>query len=163
MDELLPAVTDLGERDWLSGGRVFEEAGCGICHAMSTYWEGSGLAPDLTGVASKMSRDEILRSIIEPSAAINGQYYHTEFTLEDGTVVSGSVVGAEGEALIVAPVMMAPDQTIRIERSEVRSERPSPASPMPVGLVNAFSREQVLDLIAFLEAGADPDAAVYGR
>ncbi len=164
MDELLPAMADLGAgRDWMQGGRVFEQAGCGICHAMSTYWGGNGLAPDLTAVSSKMTRDMILQSILEPSATLNGQYYHTEFTLKDGSVVRGTVVDAVGDALVVAPVMMVPDVTIRIAKADIKSEAPSPVSPMPAGMLNAFTRDQVLDLIAFLDAGGDPDAAVYRK
>lgn len=164
MAELLPAMSELGAgRSWMQGGQVFEQAGCGICHAMSTYWEGNGLAPDLTAVASKMTRDQILQSIVEPSATLNGQYYHTEFTLVDGSMVRGTVVDAEGATLIVAPVMMVPDVTIRIPKADIKSEAPSPVSPMPVGLLNPFTREQILDLMAFLDAGADPDAAIYRK
>jgi putative heme-binding domain-containing protein len=164
MAELLPAMSELGTgRSWMQGGQVFEQAGCGICHAMSTYWEGNGLAPDLTAVASKMTRDQILQSIVEPSATLNGQYYHTEFTLVDGSMVRGTVVDAEGATLIVAPVMMVPDVTIRIPKADIKSEAPSPVSPMPVGLLNPFTREQILDLMVFLDAGGDPDAAIYRK
>jgi putative heme-binding domain-containing protein len=164
MDELLPVMADLGSgRDWLKGGQVFEQAGCGLCHAMSTYWGGNGLAPDLTGVASKLSRDTILQSILEPSATLNGQYYHTEFTLNDGTIVRGSVVDAVGDRLVVAPVMMVPDVTIQIAKTDIKSEAPSPVSPMPAGLLNPFTREQILDLMAFLDAGGDAEAAIYQK
>jgi putative heme-binding domain-containing protein len=147
----------------LKGGQVFEQAGCGLCHALGTYWEGNGMAPDLTGVASKLTRDMILQSILEPSATLNGQYYHTEFTLRDGTVVRGSVVDAVGDTLVVAPVMMVLDVTIQIAKADIKSEKPSPVSPMPAGLLNMFGRDQVLDLMAFLDAGGNPDAAVYRK
>lgn len=162
VQDLLPAVERIGPgRDWMQGGRLFEQAGCGLCHAMSTYWEGNGLAPDLTAVGSKYSRAVILQSILEPSAALNGQYYHTEFTLKDGTVIRGTVVGAVDGRLQVAPVMMVPDVTVEIAKADIASEAPSPVSPMPAGLVDTFTREQILDLMAFLEAGGDPEAAIY--
>lgn len=164
MADLLPAVGDLGTgRDWLKGGQVFEQAGCGLCHALGTYWEGNGMAPDLTGVASKLARDMVLQSILEPSATLNGQYYHTEFTMKDGTVVRGSVVDVVGDKLVVAPVMMVPDVTIQIAKADIKSERPSPVSPMPGGLLNPFTRDQILDLMAFLDAGGNPAAAVYQK
>jgi putative heme-binding domain-containing protein len=164
MTELLPAIADLGKgRDWMQGGRVFEQAGCGICHAFSTYWEGNGLAPDLTSVGSKFTRDIILQSILEPSAQINGQYYNTRFTLKDGTVLDGSIVNNRPGTLVVAPVMMVPDVTVEIAETDVKSELPSPVSPMPPGLLNGFTREQILDLLAFLDAGGDPDAAIYRK
>jgi putative heme-binding domain-containing protein len=162
--ELLPAMADLGPgRDWMKGGQVFEQAGCGLCHAMSTYWQGNGLAPDLTGVASKLGRDMILQSILEPSATLNGQYYHTQFTLKDGSVVRGTVVDAVGDRLVVAPVMMVPDVTIQIAKADIKTEAPSPVSPMPAGLLNVFTREQVLDLMAFLDAGGNAEAAIYQK
>ncbi len=164
LQELLPAVEQLGPgRDWMAGGRLFEQAGCGLCHAMSTYWEGNGLAPDLTSVGSRFSRAMILQSILEPSATLNGQYYHTEFTLRDGTVVRGTVVGVVGERLRVAPVMLVPDVTVEVAKADIASEAPSPVSPMPAGLVDTFSRDQILDLMAFLDAGGDPDAAIYRK
>lgn len=164
MDDMLPALSDLGKgRDWMQGGRVFQDAGCGICHALGTYWEGNGLAPDLTAVASKLTRDIILQSILEPSAALNGQYYHTEFELKDGTIIRGSVVADSGGTFKVAPVMMAPDVTVDVPKANVKAERPSPVSPMPAGLLNSFTREQVLDLLAFLEAGGNQDAAIYRK
>jgi putative heme-binding domain-containing protein len=164
VDELLPVVADLGTgRNWAAGGRVFQAAGCGICHSFSKYWEGNGLAPDLTPVGSKYSRDVILQSIVEPSATINPQFYHSEFTLKDGTVIRGSVLDSVKGKLMVAPVMMAPDVTVEINQADVKSERPSPVSPMPAGLLNGFSKEQILELMAFLDAGGNPDAAIYKK
>jgi hypothetical protein len=83
--------------------------------------------------------------------------------LKDGTVVRGTVVDAVGDTLVVAPVMMVPDVTVRIAKTDIKSEAPSAVSPMPAGLLNPFSRDQVLDLIAFLDAGGNPDAAIYQR
>ena len=162
MEDLLPAVADFGKgRDWMQGGRTFEQAGCGICHSFSTYWEGNGLAPDLTPVASKYTRDIILQSILEPSSQVNSQYAHTRFTLRDGTVLDGSVVDSGGGALEVAPVMMNPHVTVKIAEADITSEKPSPVSPMPAGLLNRFTRDQILDLMAFLDAGGNPEAAIY--
>ena len=67
------------------------------------------------------------------------------------------------KALIVAPVMMAPDVTVRVPQADVASERASPVSPMPAGLLAEFSREQILDLMAFLESGGTQDATVFKK
>ena len=34
---------------------------------------------------------------------------------------------------------------------------------MPVGLLNAFTKDQILDLLAFLDSGGNPDAPVYSK
>ena len=113
--------------------------------------EGTGLAPDLTGVASKFTRDFILQSILEPSATLNGQFFHTTFTLKNGDVVTGSVIDIVDKKIIVAPVMMNPQATVEIAEADVKSEAPSPVSPMPAGLLNELTKEQIVELMAFLD------------
>ena len=164
MDELLPSIADLGTgHDWNQGRELFKKAACGACHAFASESEGAGLAPDLTAVASKFTRDIILQSILEPSATLNGQYFHTSFTLKNGDVVTGSVVDTATGRIVVAPVMLNPQATVEIAAADVKSEAPSPVSPMPAGLLDDFSREEVVALMAFLDAGGDRNAPVYRR
>ena len=108
-------------------------------------------------------RDLILQSIIEPSATINGQYFHTTFTLKNGNVVTGSVIDVVAKKIILAPVMLTPHITIEIAESDVKSEQPSPISPMPAGLINEFTKEQVIELLAFLDSGGNRNASVYQK
>jgi putative heme-binding domain-containing protein len=162
--ELLPSVADLGVgHDWARGRELFKKASCGACHAFGSESEGAGLAPDLTSVGASYARDFILQSILEPSAEINGRYFHTTFTLKNGNVITGSVVDVVDKTIIVAPVMLSPETTIEIAEADVKSEAPSPISPMPSGLLNEFTKEQIVELLAFLDAGGDRNAAVYRK
>ena len=78
MTDLLPSVVDLGPgHDWDQGRELFKKAACGVCHAFASESEGTGLAPDLTGVGSTFTREFVLQSILEPSATINGRFFHT--------------------------------------------------------------------------------------
>ena len=162
--DLLPAVADLGAgHDWTQGRDLFRTAACGVCHAFGSESEGSGLAPDLTPVGATYTRDFILQSILEPSAEINSRYFHTTFTLKDGAIITGSIVEIVDKTIFVAPVMLSPQATVEIAEADVKSEAPSPISPMPAGLLNAFTKEQVVELLAFLDAGGDRNAAVYKK
>jgi putative heme-binding domain-containing protein len=164
MADLLPAVADLGSgRDWARGRDLFKKTACGVCHAFGSHSEGTGLAPDLTGVGTMYSREFLLQSILEPSATINGRFYHTRFTLKDGTVITGSVVDAANGKILVAPVMMNPQATVAIAQADVKSEEPSPISPMPGGLLNALTKDEVVELMAFLDSGGDRNAPVYRK
>ena len=164
MDDLLPSLKDLGVgHDWAQGRDLFRTAGCGVCHAFGSESEGTGLAPDLTAVASKYTRDFILQSILEPSATLNGQYFHTTFTMKDGRVITGSVLDTVDKKYVVAPVMMNPQVTVEVPISDVKSEAPSDVSPMPPGLVNEFTREQIIELLAYLESGGDKNAPIYRK
>jgi putative heme-binding domain-containing protein len=164
MEDLLPSVSDLGSgHDWNRGRELFKKAACGGCHAFASESEGSGLAPDLTGVASIYSRDFILQSILEPSATLNGRYYHTKLTLKDGRIITGSIIDTANKKIVVAPVMLAPQTTVEIAEADVKSEEPSPVSPMPPGLLNGFTKDEVVELMAFLDSGGDRSAPVYKK
>jgi len=164
MGDLLAAVADLGSgHDWTQGRELFKKAACGLCHAFASESEGTGLAPDLTGVASTSTREFILQSILEPSAAINGRFFQTTFTLKNGDVVTGSVIDVAGGKILVAPVMMNPQATVAIAESDVKKEEPSPVSAMPAGLLNEFTRDQIVELMAFLDAGGDRGAPIYKK
>ena len=164
MDDLLPSVKDLGTgHDWNKGREQFRKTGCGVCHAFGSESEGTGLAPDLTAVASKYTRDVILQSILEPSATLNGQYFHTTFTLKDGSKVTGSVVDTLDKKIVVAPVMMNPQVTVEIAVADVKSEAPSAVSPMPAGLLNELTKEEIVELMAYLESGGDRNAPIYSK
>ena len=164
MAELLPSVMDLDVgRNWAQGRDLFRQAACGACHAFGSESQGAGLAPDLTAVGTTYSRDFVLQSILEPSAEINGRFFHTTFTLKNGIRITGSVVDVVDKTIFVAPVMLVPDATIEIAESDVASEVPSAVSPMPAGLINSFTKEQVIELLAFLDAGGDPNAAIYRK
>jgi putative heme-binding domain-containing protein len=164
MDDLLPSVKDLGSgRDWNRGREVFTKGACGVCHAFGSESEGTGLAPDLTSVATSYTREFILQSILEPSATINGRFFHTRFTLKNGEVVTGSVVETAGKKILVAPVMMNPGVTVEIAAADVKAEEPSAVSPMPSGLLNEFTKEEIVELMAFLDAGGDRNAPVYRK
>jgi putative heme-binding domain-containing protein len=164
MADLLPSVGDLGAgHDWAMGRELFKKAGCGICHAFAAESEGTGLAPDLTGVGSTFTRDFILQSILEPSATINGRFFQTTFTLKNGTSVTGSVIDVAAGKILVAPVMMNPQATVEVVAADVKSEEPSRVSAMPPGLLNEFTKEQIIELLAFLDAGGDRGAPVYKK
>ena len=164
MDDLLPSVADLGTgHDWNQGRELFKKAACGVCHAFGTESEGTGLAPDLTGIGATQTREFILQSILEPSATINGRFFHTKFTLRNGDVITGSVIDVANKKILIAPVMMNPQATVEIAEADVKSEEPSPESPMPPGLLNEFTKAEIVALMAFLDAGGDRAAAVYKK
>jgi putative heme-binding domain-containing protein len=164
MEDLAASIRDLGVgRDWQKGRDLFRKTSCGVCHAFGSEFEGSGLAPDLTGVASKFTRDFILESILDPSATINPQFRHTTFTLKSGDVVTGSIVDVLNKKIVVAPVMLAPEATVEIAEADVKSEAPSSVSPMPAGLLNELTKDEIVELMAFLDASGDRTAAVYRK
>jgi hypothetical protein len=58
---------------------------------------------------------------------------------------------------------MTPQVTVEIATADVKSEAPSVVSPMPAGLLNELTREEIVELLAFLESGGDRNAPIYSR
>jgi hypothetical protein len=52
---------------------------------------------------------------------------------------------------------LQPDRLTRIAKTSIRATRRSPVSLMPAGLLNVLSRKEILDLLAWIELGADQD------
>jgi putative heme-binding domain-containing protein len=112
------------------------------------------IGPDLTAVSSRFGRADLLDHILNPTKAVDEKYRLAVITLTDGTEVSGTVE-REGDVLIIQPI--EPDlDPVEIPSTRIRSRTWSDVSPMPAGLLDAFRKEQVYDLLAFLESLRSP-------
>jgi putative heme-binding domain-containing protein len=159
LDNVLDRATT--GRSFERGKAAFATAQCALCHRVGTGADAGGLTgPDLTAVASRFSRRDILDAIVNPSKAMDDKFRSTVFELKDGESVSGSVESEDAERVVVRPNPLA-DETITVRVKDVASRRLSEISPMPTGLLNVLEREQILDLIAFLESGGNPAHAAF--
>lgn len=68
----------------------------------------------------------------------------------------------EGKYILV-PALLAPAVTIEVKETDVASEEIAETSQMPAGLLNGSTRDQILDLLAFLISGGQSDAAVFQK
>ncbi|MSR29398.1 MAG: c-type cytochrome [Phycisphaerales bacterium] len=149
VEEIAPMLNfDLRSRDLARGKRVFEQATCTLCHRFGG--EGGSSGPDLTGAGSRLSRRDLVVTTLEPSLAISDQYADEVFTLRDGSVVIGRIVGETTDDLVVRINPVA-DERERVSKAEIASRVRSEVSPMPRGLLNAFTHDEIVDLLAYLE------------
>jgi len=88
--------------------------------------------------------------LIEPSKSISDQYSSTAFALDDGRVVVGRVVNLSGKQYWVQPDMINPEKLIKINVDSIEDQEESEISPMPLGLLNTMTREDILDLIGYM-------------
>jgi azurin len=90
-DDLASSVETLEQgRSFANGKQIFAVASCVSCHKMNGVGEQVG--PDLTQLDPKMTKVEILRSLLEPSAKIDEKYQTQVFALKSGKVVTGMVL-----------------------------------------------------------------------
>ena len=156
MNDLVPRLSaDPYKPDRQRGAVVFVDAMCSRCHRSGA--RGPAVGPDLTQVANRFSRKDILQSIIEPSHVVAENYRKVQVATKDGRVLVGRVL-IEGDyrsqKLQIATDSLNASETIEIEKSEIESIRESAISPMPSGLVDGFQAEEILDLLEYLSMRA---------
>lgn len=151
LDDL--AARGLTRRDFERGRRMFTAARCDQCHRVAGVGGDSG--PDLSAVATRFTRRDLIEAILEPSRDVSNQYEHTEFVLDDDTVVAGRVVDLDERTLSVRPSPLVPAHLVTVERARIVSERPSPQSPMMPRLLDPLNEGEVLDLVAYLLSEGD--------
>jgi putative heme-binding domain-containing protein len=150
-----PLVDPHEPRDLERGKRMFAAARCLACHRAGR--EGGVSGPDLTAVALRFAPRDMLTSILEPSRVIAENYRSDTFELRDGREVTGRIMPGDYRSpeLTVMPDLLAPEKTVAFSKSEIEAHQPSPISPMPAGLVDTLSRQEILDLLAYLAAIGD--------
>jgi len=138
----LPAIAwDAG--DARRGQQLYEERACHRCHSTSTR-----IGPDLTGVASRLSRDDLFIAILDPSRDISPTYLPKLLTTKSGATYTGFMVYDAPTAKLV---QTGPDTTVRLTGDEVVSVADTRVSLMPTGLLNGLKDSEVADFYAFLK------------
>jgi putative heme-binding domain-containing protein len=162
MPDAEPALGQLAKGRSLDRGReIFTSDSCIVCHRFGN--QGGSVGPDLTTVASRFDSRDILESILLPSKVINEQYQNMNIFLRDGDVLAGRILHEDTHDLVLRSDAMA-GTTVEIPKGNVQSRRVSKISPMPDGLVNNLTLEEILDLIAYLQSGGKmPVAASRGK
>lgn len=153
------AASTLRARNFDRGAGLYRAATCAACHQFNG--SGSNVGPDLTSVGRTYNVEDVVRAIIDPSFAVTDQYAVTVVTLKDGTELAGLLVEADDARVLLAPNFAAPSETTEIARDQVERIERSTTSAMPPGLVNAFSEDDLRDLIAFLLSAGDRDDPMF--
>ena len=162
VDDLAGDVMHLTHRasNFAVGQQLFRAAACAGCHRVSG--QGNAVGPDLTKLPVEYSRIDVLDHILNPSKKIEPKYQSSVLVLKSGRVVTGLVVEDAGEVLKVLDNPAAPDKLVVVQKSEIDERTQSDVSIMPKGVLNKLTREEVLDLLAWVLAGGDREHALFG-
>ncbi|MFO0890870.1 MAG: c-type cytochrome [Isosphaeraceae bacterium] len=159
-DDLASSINQLGnDRSFSNGKQLFEVATCVSCHRMAGA--GHEFGPDLTKLEPKQGPADLLRNILEPSSKINDKYQSYLFEMENGQVLTGLIVGETADAVKVVENPLASIEPKLLKKSEIEGRKPSPTSLMPKGLLDKLTREEILDLVAYIAAGADANHPLF--
>ena len=133
-----------------SGREAFTAAQCAHCHRVGRD-AGGFVGPDLTDVGARYGRRDLLEQIIEPSKVIDDKFRNISITLRDGATYVGAVE-REDERELSLLIGLNADDVIAVRKSEIAARAPSAESPMPAGLLNILNRQQIADLLTYLQS-----------
>lgn len=161
MADLEGALDQAGKgRDFAKGKAAFLDAQCLACHRFGN--EGGAVGTDLTAVSSRFSRTDVLSSIIEPSKVVSEQHQQHSFTLKNGDDLVGRVLEDTAEKYVVLVNALAGTKQ-DVRKTDVTKRDPSKLSSMPEGLVNVLTKEEILDLLAYIESGGKATAPAFAK
>ncbi|WP_170156921.1 hypothetical protein [Roseimicrobium gellanilyticum] len=165
VEDLEPRLAQVGQgRSFERGKAAAISAQCVFCHKMSndTALPAGVFGPELVQVSARFSRRDLLDHILNPSKVIDEKFLFVTITRNDGTQITGSLESEDDERVTLKPNPLSPE-TVEVGKTLVKKREVSTVSPMPVGLVNGLRVEQLLDLLAFIEAGGDPTHANFKK
>jgi hypothetical protein len=81
----------------------------------------------------------------------------------DDEVITGVIVNLSGDGVSVNTDPTNPNQQVNVDRKRVLSIEPSKTSPMPTGLLNLLTRDEILDLVAYVLSGGDEKHEMFRK
>ena len=131
--------------DAVRGQKVFTSAQCVTCHKLAG--EGREFGPDLSQIAKKYNRAQILENILRPSQTIDPKFMGYVLDETNGESVTGFIVSRSASKIVMKDVTGA---EIRIAGGNVAKLTAQNLSLMPEGLLANLTAQEAADLIEFL-------------
>ena len=144
MNQLLIDVSRLG--DPARGEAVFrrKDLNCLKCHAIAGA--GGQVGPGLESIGASAQPDYLVDSLLEPGKAVKENYHALTVATSDGKVYTGIKLRQTGSELVLRD---GEGREVAIPTGAV-DEQKEAGSLMPVGLTDALTRPELVDLVRFL-------------
>jgi putative membrane-bound dehydrogenase-like protein len=147
-EKLERILHELPAGDVRRGQAVFQSAkvSCTSCHAIG--YLGGRVGPDLTLIAKIRTKRDLVESIVFPSASIVRSYEPVMIETRSGMVYNGLI---KQETADQVELVTGPERMVRITKSDIEETRPSKISVMPAGMDQILTRQELADLVEFLQ------------
>ena len=131
-----------------AGRPIFDKV-CAACHRFGEM--GKDVGPDLTTIASRFKKKDVLESILWPSKIISDQYQAEMFELTDKSVVTGVLVRESATAVFIRTAEN-PDRPVQVPKAKIANRATSPVSLMPEHLLDGYTQADIANLLTFVLA-----------
>jgi putative heme-binding domain-containing protein len=152
-------MSHAGGRKFASGRQLFTLANCVACHRLEN--KGNVFGPDLTKLDPKWKPADVLNEILVPSAKINEKFQTNLFELASGKTISGLVLEENADTIKIIENPLAKAEPTVLRRGDVLERQRSKTSLMPKGLLDKLTRDEILDLVAYVASGANPEHPLF--
>jgi len=154
-DDLAEAISTMKEgRSYSNGKQMFVVANCVACHRMNNI--GEQIGQDLTQITGeKATSAYVLKNVLDPSLNIEDKYRSFNFELTSGKVMIGMILEETADTVKIVENPMAKSPPVVLKKSEIADRAKSPTSIMPKGLLDKLTRDEILDLMAYVLAKGD--------
>jgi len=147
-------------RNFEKGKAAYQAAQCYKCHRFNG--EGGDTGPDITGVGNRFNAQYILEAIVVPSKVISDQYQSSLVLTVGGEAIAGRVIGEDDKTITIRTDPFAREMTV-IKKSDIEERQKSSVSEMPQGLINTLTKEEILDMVAYLRAQGKADDKAFQK
>ncbi|NND95867.1 MAG: c-type cytochrome [Pirellulaceae bacterium] len=138
--------SDIGRfGDPIHGRSIFSKAQCASCHQFGDH--GTRIGPDLSGIARRFTKREVVESILYPAHVVSDQYASKKVLTLDGRALLGLVSQKTNGDLAVRD---AQNNVTIVPHNEIDQILPSTSSTMPSGLIDGLTLSEISDLMAYL-------------
>ena len=100
-------------------------------------------------MGARLSREQLLESLLQPSKVIAPGFAAYVVELEDGSTQTGFLVKQEPQEIVLK---LPTGQTLTVARTQIKALKPVPASLMPEGLLQDLTPQEAADILAYLQA-----------
>ncbi len=140
------------------GERIFKEATCAQCHQLAGV--GGKVGPALDDIFQKYQNDAaaVLQEILEPSNRIEEKYSVHMILTVDGLTITGIIQSQNDDEVVLLDNPESEEPTT-VAREEIEEMVKTSKSIMPKALVNQFTKDEILEMLAYLKASQGEESS----
>jgi putative heme-binding domain-containing protein len=120
-------------------------ATCSKCHTVNG--EGKDVGPNLSEIGSKLSKDALLVSILDPSAGISHNFEAYLAVTDDGKAISGILVSQTDDDVVLKDANAI---VYTLKKADLEELKKLSTSLMPADLQKLMSAQDLVDVVEYL-------------
>ncbi|MCI0705589.1 MAG: CotH kinase family protein [Planctomycetia bacterium] len=133
--------------DATRGKALFKAQSCAACHTDADGQTPKG--PHLVDIGKRSKPDELVESILKPSAKLAQGYESYRFVMTDDRIIQGFIVSEGAQTVLMREVNGVQRE---LKKDEIAMRQLQKTSAMPEGIVGNLTPNELADLIAYLQS-----------